>query len=187
MEITLIRHGKPTSANNPVLSASEYTQWIRHYNASNVSEKSRPKDKLRLNNSSFVISSNLTRAIHSAEIYTGEAPDKTFELFREMEIPRYKLPFRLKAWTWVYLCRAFWMLGLKGSFESYKEAKSRAEIGADKLIELAQEKGSVVLFGHGYMNLHIKKALIKKGWKLNSKSNEFWGVTKLKRHSLKIQ
>jgi len=179
MEIILIRHGKPTSAHNPVLSASGYTKWIKRYNASNVSEKSRPQNKLKLNSSSLIISSDLKRAIHSTEIYTGEPPSETFELFREMEIPRYKFPFRLKAWTWVYLCRAFWMLGLKGSFESYKEAKDRAELGADKLIELAQEKGTIVLFGHGYMNLHIRKALIKNGWKLNSKNNEFWGVTSL--------
>ena len=187
MEIILIRHGKPTSANNPELSASEYTKWIRRYNASDVSEQSRPQNKLKLNSSNLIISSDLKRAIHSAEIYTGEPPDQTFELFREMEIPRYKFPFRLKAWTWVYLCRAFWMLGLKGPFESYKEAKSRAELGAEKLIELAQEKGSVVLFGHGYMNLHIRKFLINKGWELSNKSNDFWGETKLKNHSLKAQ
>ena len=79
-----------------------------------------------------------------------------------MEIPRYKLPLRLKAWTWVYLCRVLWMLGLKGSFESYKLAKLRAELAADKLIELAIQNNKVVLFGHGYMNLHIRKALILK-------------------------
>jgi hypothetical protein len=105
--------------------------------------------------------------------------NNTFQLFREMEIPRYKFPFRLKAWTWVYLSRALWILGLKGSFESYKQAKVRAELAAIKLTELANEKGKVVVFGHGYMNLHIRKSLVKKGWQLNNKSNNFWGVTSL--------
>jgi len=179
MEITLIRHGKPTSADNPVLTAAEYTQWIRRYNASDVSENSRPENKYEGYNSSFVISSDLKRAIHSTQIYTDALPEATFPLFREMEIPRYKFPFRLKAWTWVYLCRACWMLGLNGSFESYKEARNRSELAAVKLTELAKEKGKVILFGHGYMNLHIRKVLIKNGWKLKTKSNEFWGVTSL--------
>jgi len=179
MEIILIRHGKPTSADNPVLIAAEYTQWIRRYNASDVSENSRPENKYDEHGSSFIISSDLKRAIHSTKIYTDKLPEATFRLFREMEIPRYKFPFRLKAWTWVYLCRAFWMLGLKGSFESYKEAKTRSELAAKKLTELAQEKGKIALFGHGYMNLHIRKVLVKNGWILKNKSNEFWGVTSL--------
>jgi len=180
MEIILIRHGKPTSAVNSVLGAAEFTNWVRHYNASDVSENSRPHDRLsERENLGHVVSSDLKRAIHSTEIYTDKLPQETFQLFREMEIPRYKLPFRLRAWTWVYLNRALWMLGLKGSFESYKQAKDRAGLAANKLAELANEKDKVVLFGHGYMNLHIRKALVKQGWLLDCKSNDFWGVTRL--------
>ena len=44
---------------------------------------------------------------------------------------------------------------------------------------LAYEKGKVVLFGHGYMNLHIRRVLIKQGWSLHCKSNAFWGLSSL--------
>jgi hypothetical protein len=71
------------------------------------------------------------------------------------------------------------MLGLKGSFESFKQAKQRADIAATQLIELAKCQDKVVLFGHGYMNRYIRKSLIQKGWALNSKSNAYWGVTSL--------
>ena len=179
MEIILIRHGKPRSANNPILSASEYTKWIRQYNLSDVSEKSRPEVINTELNSFYLISSHFYRAIHSAEIYTGRKPDKISSLYKEMDIPRYKLPFKLKAMTWVYLCRVLWMLGLKGSFESYHDAKKRSKLAAEQLVELAKEKGKVVLFGHGYMNLHIRKVLIRKGWVLNCKSNSFWGLSSL--------
>ena len=179
MEIILIRHGKPASANNPVLNASEYTKWIRRYNFSDVSKQSRPEVINTELKSSYLISSHFSRAIHSTEIYTGRKPDQISSLFKEMDIPRYKLPFKLKAMTWVYLCRALWMLGLKGSFESYRSAKVRSELAAEELIELANEKGKVVLFGHGYMNLHIRKVLIQKGWSLNCKSNSFWGLSSL--------
>lgn len=180
MEIILIRHGKPTSANNLVLNASEYTQWIRRYNFSDVSKKSHPDIINKEINSYYLVSSHLKRAIHSTEIYTGRSPDLISSLYKEMEIPRYKLPFKFKAMTWVFLCRVLWMMGLTGPFESYRVAKKRSKLAAEQLIALAQEQGKVVLFGHGYMNLHIRRVLTKQGWLIKCKSNDFWGVSILK-------
>lgn len=179
MEIILIRHGKPTSADNPIVNACEYTKWIRRYNFSNVAKNSRPESINNQYKSFYTISSDLKRAIHSANIYIGKHPEKIDKLYREMEIPRYKFPFQLKAWNWVYLSRILWMLGLKGSFESFKQAKLRAEVAATQLIDVAKSQDKVVLFGHGYMNRYIRKSLIQKGWVLNSKSNSYWGVTRL--------
>jgi broad specificity phosphatase PhoE len=71
------------------------------------------------------------------------------------------------------------MLGLKGRFESYASARKRAEVAAEQLVELSQQNGDLVLFGHGYMNLHIRRSLRKKGWRINSKSNDFWGLSSL--------
>lgn len=179
MEIILIRHGKPASANNPTVNACEYTKWIRRYNSSEVAKNSRPESVNEQYKSFYTISSDLKRAIHSANIYVGKSPEEIDKLYREMEIPRYKFPFQLKAWNWVYLSRLLWMLGYKGSFESFKQAKKRAGFAADQLIEVAKNQDKVVLFGHGYMNRYIRKSLIQKGWVLNSKSNAYWGVTSL--------
>ncbi len=179
MEIILIRHGKPRSADSPALNALEYIQWIRQYNFSGVSHKSRPNTINEKLSSYYLVSSHFNRAIESAKIYTGRAPDSISTLFKEMDIPRYKLPFKYKAMTWVYLCRILWMLGLKGRFESYASARERAEMAAEHLIELSQKHGNLVLFGHVYMNLHIRRSLAKKGWRIASKSNDFWGHSSL--------
>ncbi|NRA62630.1 MAG: histidine phosphatase family protein [Psychrobium sp.] len=179
MEIILIRHGKPTSATNPRLSAGEYAKWIHCYNHSNIAVDSRPHQEPIDCSKYFIVSSDLKRAQHSASIYTGQAPSLIDKYYREMEIPRYKIPLRLRAWTWVYLCRVLWMLGVKGPFESFAVAKQRAEQAADKLIALTCKKDKVMLFSHGYLNFYIRKALVKKGWRLNDKSSEYWGVTKL--------
>lgn len=174
-----MRHGKPTSATNPTVNALGYTQWVRRYNASDVAQESRPETFNEQLRSCYAVSSDLTRAIHTANIYLGRSPISTDKLYREMHIPRYKLPLRLKAWTWLYLSRVLWMLGVKGSFESFKQAKERADIAADKLIELAKTQGEVLLFGHAYLNIYIRKSLIKKGWQVKSKSNSYWGVSEL--------
>lgn len=179
MKIILIRHGKPASANNPVVNACEYTKWVRRYNFSDVAKSSRPESVNDHYKSFYTISSDLPRAIHSANIYVGKYPEEMDKLYREMEIPRYKLPFQLKAWNWVYFSRLLWMLGCKGSFESFKQAKQRAEIAAEQLIKIAENQDEIVLFGHGFMNRYIRKSLRQKGWKLNAKSNAYWGITSL--------
>jgi len=179
MKIILIRHGKPTSAINPKIKACEYAKWVKRYNASDVSPHSRPTSINTTYKPFYTLSSDLKRAIHSTAIYSDKKPEKIDKLYREMEIPRYKLPFRLKAWHWVIVSRVLWMLGCKGSFESYKEAKQRADLAALQLINIAQQQNNIVLFGHGYMNLHIRKSLMRKGWLLKSKSNAYWGVTTL--------
>ncbi len=179
MEIILIRHGKPTSAHNPVVNVVEYLKWVRAYNLSDVAENSRPTMINNRYRAFHTLSSDLTRALHSANIYQGKAPLQVDKLFREMDIPRYKLPFRLTAWHWVYLSRLMWMLGFNGPFESFKQAKHRAEIAAKHLISVAQTENKVILFGHGFMNRYIRKSLIKQGWQLNAKSNHYWGVTQL--------
>lgn len=179
MEIILIRHGKPSSAKNLRLSASDYARWIRRYNFSDVSIQSRPKTINKDIQSCYLIASDFKRAIHSTEIYTGRSPDLISSIYKEMEIPRYKLPVKLKAWTWVFLCRVLWMLGCKGQFESYRLAKKRSVLAAEQLVSLAHQKGKVVLFGHGYMNLHIRRVLVKQGWTLKNKSNKFWGLSSL--------
>lgn len=179
MEIILIRHGKPKMNNNSVLSASEFTHWVRNYNNSEVEGDSKPPNKNLNSKRAYIISSDLARAIHSAIIYTNKTPDLVSTAFNEIEIPRYKIPFRFKPITWVYLSRVLWLLGVKGNFESYPQAKVRSEIASNELVNLVKEKETVILFGHGYMNLHIRKQLIKKGWVLHSKSNDYWGVTSL--------
>jgi len=183
VKIILIRHGKPTSATNPKINATDYAKWIRRYNASDVSADSRPTSINPEYQSYYTLSSDFKRALHSADIYSSKYPEVVDALYREMEIPRYKLPFLLTAWHWVYLSRVLWMLGCKGPFESYKEAKDRAETGAIKLTQIARVEKNVVLFGHGFINLHIRKALIKQGWKLTSKSNVYWGNTTLESSS----
>jgi len=182
MEIILIRHGKPTSAKNPVVDASGYIKWVRQYHHSAVADHSRPETINDEYKSYYIVSSDLKRAIHSANIYLEKTPETVDKVFREMEIPRYKFPFKLKAWSWLYLSRVLWMLGYIGPFESFKQAKQRADLATNRLIEIAQNQTEekVVLFGHGFINRYIRKSLIKKGWQLNAKSNAYWGVTRLK-------
>jgi len=181
MEIILIRHGKPEAATNPRVTASGFAHWVKNYKNSGLTRQSQPPAELNtLINNNYLISSDLKRAKQSAERCTGRTPTQQFKILREIDIPRYKFPFTLKANTWLYLNRIVWILGLKSSTESYQQGKIRALIASEQLEKLAKEQSKIVVFGHGYINIHIKRKLMKKGWLLDVKSNDYWGVTHLK-------
>lgn len=181
MEIILIRHGKPTGAINPKLSAAGFANWVKNYNFSKIDAGSFPPKELGSSLSShFIVGSNLPRSIDSACVCVNKEPDLKLKQLREMDIPRHKLPFEFKAYTWLIVNRIFWLLGFSGKVESFKSAKTRAKISAEKLHELAMQHGKVAVFGHGMMNKYIAKELSKLGWNSTSKGKKYWSVIKLK-------
>jgi len=182
MEIVLVRHGEPVANENKKVTAGGFTHWIQQYNKSFVVSHSSP-DKKNIPNIThhYVVSSPLRRAVHSAKILTNNVPDEQLNVLKEMDIPRYKIPLTLKAWTWVYLCRLLWMCGIKGNFETFKEAKQRAELATLSLISMANNQQKILAVGHGVMNLYIRKNLKKRGWRLTEKSSKYWGVTRLEK------
>jgi len=150
MEIILIRHGKPSAAINPKLSASGFANWVLDYDESDVSCESLP-------------------------------PDLIHRKFREMEIPSYKLPFRLKAYTWLVVNRIAWFAGVNGNVESFKAAKLRAKNAAAGLMELASEHNKVAVFGHGLVNKSMANVLKKEGWHCTFEGKGYWSTINLRK------
>ena len=170
----------PRSASNPKVNAAGFARWVKEYNKSGVAFSSRPSnaDKLLLDDY-YLVSSDLKRAVQSSQIMAGDTPQLQLPILREMDIPRFKVPLKMNAWSWVYLNRALWILGGKGRFETFVQGKARAKEASEILSQLAGEHKKVAVFGHGYTNIYIRKYLIKAGWQLSQKSNEFWGVSRL--------
>lgn len=180
MEIVLIRHGRPENATNKVLNAAGFANWVKNYNHSKVSAFSQPCSNSQCEyDGYFTVSSDLPRAVDSCQIFSAKRPNFCSSLYREMAIPYYKLPFKLHAWTWVYLNRFLWMCGKKGKFESYTDAKRRAYKAAKELVYLAQTHDKIIVFSHGFLILHIRKELRDFGFTTVAKSNDYWGVSAL--------
>lgn len=178
MKIVLVRHGRPANSQNIRLNSAGFANWVKNYNHSLVASDSRPAFSFNdMFANYYIVSSDLPRAIHSCKIAFNRPPAVTSALFREMDIPRFKLPFTLNAWTWVYLNRVLWTIGKSGPFESYTKAKSRAESAAVTLIDIAKKESNVIVFAHGYLNLHMRKHFRAYGLKQTSKSSAYWGVT----------
>jgi broad specificity phosphatase PhoE len=166
MEIVLVRHGKPEGSVNPVVTAAGFAQWIRQYNRSSIRPDSLPPGRLAgAFDEYFVVSSDLPRSRHSAELCAGRTPDLSLTVLREMEIPRFRLPVRMRAAAWIYVSRTIWMLGGRGPFESFREAKVRARRAARRLDRLSLTHDRIVVFGHSFMNRYLGRQLLALGWR----------------------
>ena len=180
MGIFLVRHSEPSAATNPQLNAAGFAQWVRKYNASGLSDESvLPASMRNRLPDGYVVCSDLPRAIQSAQVCFDRPADEQLSLLREMEIPRYKLPFRLGAYTWLILNRALWYSGLKGKFESFEIARDRARLATDSLEHLYKVHGELIVFGHVLMNKQIAKCLIRRGWRGQVKHCAYWGMMEL--------
>jgi broad specificity phosphatase PhoE len=178
MKIILVRHGKPASAKNYYMTAAGFSRWARAYDKSSVCASSRPSTPSDFSGF-YVISSQLRRAQHSAEILCGCPPTDIHPELREMDIPRYPLPLTLRAWHWVYLNRLIWLLGAKGYGETFNQAKTRIEAHLPVLEQLAQEHSKLVVVAHALTNRYLTKLLTQHGWHCVRKNYNYWGETEL--------
>ncbi len=180
MNIILVRHGLPEAASNSKMNATGFAKWVRAYNHSNIHLNSQPPEKLtKVLDASYVFSSNLNRAVHSATICTGRKPDRVLSEFRELDIPRFKLPLSMSINSWLFVSRVAWFMGLSGKSESMSMGKTRVAIAADRLVEQSCLNQDIAVFGHGLFNRYLAKELERRGWIIKSSNRGYWGEIEL--------
>jgi len=183
MEITLIRHGKSTLKENHRITCREFKSWIQKYNEHGViNETSLPHQTLeKVANAKVVITSDLKRVIESAKLLNSQIKIISDPVFREAELPvpiRNLWGIKLSPTMWSIIMRSLWYKGYSNQCESYSSTKERATRASEILIKNAEQYQSVVLVGHGMMNLLITKELQRLGWKGNKRSGtKHWSST----------
>nr|WP_024966947.1 histidine phosphatase family protein [Pantoea sp. IMH] len=163
MSIILMRHGKPDHYVPGRVPALAMAEWCEAYDLSIVQDLP-PEKSLRLAAmADYVVSSPLPRARSSLAKLRLE-PAHTDPLYSEVSLPVIKLSYpHLPPSLWLALLHLLWFCGYAGSVESLDQAKQRAALAANKLIELSS-RGNVLLLGHGIMNKLIARHLRKSGW-----------------------
>ena len=180
MEISLIRHGKSRLMENERITYLTFKKWVEKYDSNGVYEESAyPSATLeKVKASNFIITSDLKRAVESAQYLKPKSRIVTDSLFREIQLPSMSSKFnhlKLKPNTWAILLRLLWYGGYSNKCESMTQVKLRANKAAHQLIYFADEYQSVILVGHGFFNMFIAKELQKKGWKGKGDGIKHWG------------
>ncbi len=167
MEIILLRHGKPIIPSLKKIKASSFMQWIESYNSSELRPTSKPNQTTltRVNKCNSVVCSQLIRSKQSAEALNIKNITLSGSQFNEAGLPSANWGIlKLSPNTWAAIFRILWLFGYSKNSESYKEAKLRASVSANKLIELSKEHKSVLFVGHGIYNRLLAKELKSLGW-----------------------
>ena len=90
----------------------------------------------------------------------------TESVFEEADLPsRFPLALRLHPDVWGILARGAWLCGWSGGVEGSAAARRRAAQAAAMLIERSAEHPTIVVVGHGMMNILIARELRRNGWR----------------------
>jgi len=176
MKITLLRHGKPAFELKGKVRARELGSIARSYDLSGIADLPLDETVLAVQGSQFVVCSHLPRSIESAKALGFSDIHLQDSLFGETTIPHFSRgSLSLPIGVWLVLLRVLWLFGFSKNGESFKQAKNRARLAADKLIDLAEMHHDVLLVGHGFINHFIAKELKQRGWQVSSKpGRNYW-------------
>jgi len=165
--IILCRHGEPELSRKTRMNWRAYKFWWGLYDEGGLTPgQDAPqiiKDLAR--QADIVIASPLLRAVETATLAKGAAPDRLEPLMVEAGLPPPNLGYlRLKPPTWGVLARICWMMGFSGQVESQAKARIRAEKAAAILSNEA--KGGKMLFvaAHGWYNRMMRTPLQRRGF-----------------------
>jgi len=165
--ITLIRHGKPAITPQGWISSSDLSQVISHYQSARIAGDSFPPEDVQVlvQSAKLVFTSDLPRAMHSAQILEPTILPISNPIFREVEFwLECPINIRLPFHAWIFLDRLLLSLGYSPHSQSQANNKERVRKAARLLEQQSHETGSVVLVGHGITNLFIARELKKRGW-----------------------
>lgn len=178
--IVLIRHGRSTHHETRPVTGQEFDRWVQAYDSAGVQEDGCLDETIAaVAKVPLILTSDLARSIESARHLNPEAFLQSDALFRETELPTVSFKgFKLRPAVWTILLRSAWLMGHATGCESYRKAKHRAEIGAQKLAAYAVKYESVALVGHGFFNQLLAAELRKNGWGGRRKTSAYhWGAT----------
>lgn len=166
MQIILVRHGRPDHGAASWSTPAGMKTWVEQYNAANVVAWERPEALRRLaGTADAVVCSSLMRCVESRKHLHCECSIDPDPLFAEAHLPYpgWRFPL-MPSRVWRITFRTAWFFGFARHTESINESRKRASAAAEKLIQLAETHGTVLLMGHKIMNALIAAQLRKRGW-----------------------
>ncbi|WP_349572441.1 histidine phosphatase family protein [Azotobacter salinestris] len=166
MRIILVRHGRPDHSAARWCSPAQMKDWIACYNEADVAGHELPDRLVALAaEAGVVVCSSVARCVQSRALLGTDCCRQPDPLFAEAHLPYPDWPFpRLPASLWRLLFRSAWFCGFARHTEPIRESNRRAGAAADRLVQLAEAHGSVLLMGHGIMNVLIARQLRRRGW-----------------------
>lgn len=166
--VVLVRHGRSAHVDNVGwIDSAGVHRWREAYDAAGILDDSVPPPALiaQAASADCIVSSDLTRAIASAERLAPGRAARVSPLFREapLEVPewvraRWPLP------VWAMCIHLHWIAGQLRGVSAPTEALNRATDAAAWLAELTRDTPNVVVVTHGVFRRLLGIRLVESGW-----------------------
>jgi len=180
--ITLIRHGMPEAhhkySTRKMLKGSELIEYISDWNKSELSSDNTIPKELRehITDSDKYINSKFKRTKDSFRLL-GINETESIELLNEADLPHgFLKDIYLPVVIWGILIRLLWAMGYHKNSESYGEFKKRIKNAYDYIDSQSDNSEHVVIMGHGFTNMQLKKVIKKNNWNhvMNYGGHSYW-------------
>lgn len=176
-ELLLVRHGRSAHVQRGWIDIHGVRRWMIEYDAAEISSDHAPPPGLEavVARSTRIISSDLPRAVASAERLAGGRTIERTSLLREAPLETPALPFPalggirmpFRAWGLVFVTR-FVVSALRGAPPpgADESTLARADEAADWLVAQAlAANGQIAVVTHATFRLMLGRALARRGWR----------------------
>lgn len=169
LQIMILRHQKVNLEKKPVYSFHEAYSYLHAYDTSTVVPVDCNPLQVGEDEIDSVYGSDLRRSVETAQLLFDERlPVGQYALFREFRnnpaaLPMVTLPINY----WRAMGTLRWLLGLEDAGpETFRQARHRTREAAAFLDAKAKDEKKVLLIGHGFFNILLKRYLKQNGWKV---------------------
>ena len=166
--IVLVRHGPSVHAETRgSFDRDDVRQWLDAYDAAGIQPTCQPPAPLvRVAvDAEWILSSDLPRAVSSAERLAGDRPVSTSHLLRETALPIPRWPTRIPLRAWWTVIHLGWMIQVSRGIDMSEEDRRRAVAAVDWVGGMAAGKGTALAVTHGVFRRIMAQQLLASGWK----------------------
>jgi broad specificity phosphatase PhoE len=169
VRVVLIRHGRSAYSNGKEwVDASALKRLQDAYDAAGLAVDDAPPPALaaQVADAEFLVASDLTRAIESAERLADGRPVLHSPLLREMplEAPTWLPPVRWPVGVWNACGHLQWGYRILRGTEAPPQERRRAAAAAKWIARLATEGSPVIAVTHGVFRRLLAGQLLTTGW-----------------------
>jgi broad specificity phosphatase PhoE len=164
--IVLVRHG-PTAHRHGggLVNRDGILKWRESYDAAGIAADQPPAPLMHFaSEATYVIASDLARAVMSAERLAPARKIITSELLREtpLDIPRW--PTRLPVGAWDGLVHLCWSYRILRGTDILDAERARAAAAAKWLAALVADRSTALVVTHGVFRRLLARQLLTRGW-----------------------
>lgn len=155
-------------------------RWRAAYDTAGIAADSEPPPALVTTGlAALVVSSDLRRAIASAELLAGDRRVIVSDLLRELALPvPRRVSLTLPLGIWGALIHLQWLHSIMRGTDASSADRERAAAAAEWLIDLTHKQSAVVAVTHGVFRRLIAARLQSIGWRPGERRRGFghWSV-----------